>query len=338
MGLLIISALLLAVLLVRLYREPRRLSNGIYLLLFLLFFGMWLLTLVDFDTRNLVVSVLLAGSPLFVVVLAAFLVANGWILLRREGRRPANALTLITGLGIIGLIVVLAAVAVLALDTESVVLVVAAASVVMVASYIGFLFTAFLLYSVIYGRMPQRSRHGAIVVLGASVREGRVRPLLANRLDRAAELYRAERAAGGEPVLVTSGGQGADEPASEARVMADYLRSRGIPAGAVLEEGRSTSTRENVEFSAALLAERGVEGRVLVVTSNFHVLRAAILTRRSGMVADVRGARTARYYLPNALLREFVALLVQYWVPVGVSTLLVALVFPLLAWHTGAWS
>ena len=48
----------------------------------------------------------------------------------------------------------------------------------------------------------------------------------------------------------------------------------------------------------------------LIVTSDYHVLRAAILARRLGVPAQASGARTARYYWPSAMLREFVALLV----------------------------
>jgi len=40
------------------------------------------------------------------------------------------------------------------------------------------------------------------------------------------------------------------------------------------------------------------------------VLRAAMLSRRLGNPAQASGARTARYYWPSAMLREFVALLV----------------------------
>jgi uncharacterized SAM-binding protein YcdF (DUF218 family) len=116
--------------------------------------------------------------------------------------------------------------------------------------------------------------------------------------------------------------------------MADYLRDRGVPDGCLLREGESTSTQENVRFSKAMLADQGVSGRVLVVTSNYHVLRAAILTRRLGVKADVRGARTARYFLPNAFIREFVALIAQYRVANAVAAGAVVAVLPLLALST----
>jgi uncharacterized SAM-binding protein YcdF (DUF218 family) len=50
------------------------------------------------------------------------------------------------------------------------------------------------------------------------------------------------------------------------------------------------------------------------VTSNFHVFRTAMIARRAGIRGQVTGARTAGYYWPSAMLREFAAVFVRYWV------------------------
>jgi uncharacterized SAM-binding protein YcdF (DUF218 family) len=327
----VVAAVLLLVFAVRLYREPRRLSNGVYLLLALLFLVMATLVHAHAAAVRLLLELVVLLFPLFAVVLGGFLIANGWIVLRREGRRPANALTLVAGVGIMLLLGGLVAALVVAERTGSRTVIVLAGTVILMAGYVGFVFTAFLLYSVLYGRLARRRGHVAIVVLGAGVQGGLVRPLLAARLDRAAALYRRQIAAGFRPVVVTSGGRGPDEPASEAQVMADYLREHGIPDAAILLEDRSTSTRENVRFSAELLAARNLTGPVLLVTSNYHVFRTAILSRRLGLRAEVRGARTAAYYLPNAFLREFIAILADYRVPNAAALLTCASVLPLLS-------
>jgi uncharacterized SAM-binding protein YcdF (DUF218 family) len=331
--LLVVAVGLLVVFLVRIRREPRRIGNGVFLVLGLLFLAAWPLTSSSEETRDLVLTVAILLSPLFAIVVAVFFIANGYLMLRREGKRLANALSLVAGIGILTLFggVVAAVVTAVNSDDDETWLVVALGSVVLLAGYAGFTFTVFLIYSVIYGRIPQSPGHNAIVVLGASVRDGRVRPLLASRLDRAVESYRREAAAGHRPVVVTCGGQGPDEPAPEARVMADYLRQQGIPDTALIEEDRSTSTRQNLQLAAILLAEQGLNERLLVITSNYHVLRTAILTRRLNLHADVRGAKTARYYLPNAFLREFVALLAQYRLTNAVAAGAIAAIFPLLA-------
>ncbi|WP_198671809.1 YdcF family protein, partial [Desertihabitans aurantiacus] len=68
----------------------------------------------------------------------------------------------------------------------------------------------------------------------------------------------------------------------------------------------------------------------LVVTSSYHVLRAAMLARRLGLPAQAVGAPTARYFWPSAVLREYVAVLAEHLVVHVVLTLLVALPAPLL--------
>jgi uncharacterized SAM-binding protein YcdF (DUF218 family) len=72
---------------------------------------------------------------------------------------------------------------------------------------------------------------------------------------------------------------------------------------------------------------------MVLVTSNFHVLRTAILARRLNLDAEVTGARTAFYYLPSAVFREFVAVLVAYrWTNVLACLALVALPLVLALW------
>lgn len=312
---LVIGGVLLAVFAWRFHREPRRLSNGLFLLLgaAAMLFGL----LGDLAPTLLVIVV--AASPLLVLGLAVLLIVNGVTVLRRERLRLGNALSLLTGIAIIGVIVIAAVGFLIAYRApDRTFLAPALLSLLGVAGYIGFVFTLVAVYAVVYSRFTPRPGHTAIVVLGASVPRGTVPPLLASRLDKAVQLYRRELAAGHTPYVVASGGQGPDEPVSEARAMGAYLHEHGIPEDRLVEEDRSTSTRENLILSRRLLAERGADGRLLVVTSGYHALRAAIQSRRLRLRAHVAGAATARYYVPNAFLREFVALFAEHKVMHGI--------------------
>ncbi|MBY8849386.1 YdcF family protein, partial [Saccharothrix sp. MB29] len=102
-----------------------------------------------------------------------------------------------------------------------------------------------------------------------------------------------------------------DEDVSEAAAMRDYLVRRGVPDDRVLVEDRSTTTEQNLAYSARVLAEHGWQGRAVGVTNNFHVFRAAVTARRLRLRMQILGAPTAAYFLPSAFLREFAALLVQ---------------------------
>nr|WP_245574251.1 YdcF family protein [Amycolatopsis nigrescens] len=307
-----LSAAAMLIFLFRTAREPRRLSNAVWLGVAVLFFGLWLL-LRAADTEllaDVAGYTLLTLVGLLVLVLPAALIANGVVMWRREGHRPANSLSLLAG---VALVLLFGFSFYAASFTRATWVIVAAISLMLVAGYIAFLFVSLLAYSVLYGRLGRRGRADAIVVLGSGLLGDRVPPLLASRLDRAMERYTRETAAGATPVLVVSGGQGPGETVSEAAAMGAYLRERGVPEERILLEDKAATTEQNLRFSAALLEQHGHAGRIVAVTSSYHVFRAAVLSRRLRLRLHVVGARTASYFAPSAFLREFVALLAQYW-------------------------
>lgn len=262
----------------------------------------------------LVLGLLALALPVSVVVFGVALVVNGVTMLRKEGRSLGNRLSLIAGV----LVFALPVVSVMITVWFGIVGLSLAALIALASAYASMAFVSFAVYSVVYGRMRHRLAPSAVVVHGAGLRpDGSVTPLLRGRLDRALLAWRAELARGNRPVLVPSGGQGGDEVRSEAAAMGEYLTEQGVPAQDLLLEDRSTTTRENIERSVVLLRDADRDGPMLLVTSDYHVLRTASLARRLGVDAQVVGARTARYYVPSAFLREFVALLVEHrWVTV----------------------
>ena len=112
--------------------------------------------------------------------------------------------------------------------------------------------------------------------------------------------------------MIVSGGKGSDERISEAEAMARYLIERGLPEEHVVREDQSRTTEENLTFSQAIMARSRPGYRCIIVTSNYHVFRAAIIARRLGVNGQVTGARTAGYYWPSAMLREFAAVFLSY--------------------------
>ncbi|GAA3464693.1 YdcF family protein [Saccharothrix longispora] len=291
-------------------RDRRRVRNAVWLGVTLLLLLLWLLFRAVETEGWPGVAVGYAFVALLLglgFVLPVALIANGVLVLRREGFGLANLLSLLAGLAIFG---VVAAFGFLTTRTGPVVDAVIG-SLLVVAAYVAFLFVSLLLYSVVYGSLGRRSGFDAVVVLGAGLNGDRVPPLLASRLDRAIRVYERGVGAGRPPLVVVSGGQGPDEDVSEAAAMRDYLVRRGVPDDRVLVEDRSTTTEQNLAYSARVLAEHGWQGRAVGVTNNFHVFRAAVTARRLRLRMQIIGAPTAAYFLPSAFLREFAALLVQ---------------------------
>lgn len=252
---------------------------------------------------------IVALTPLAVVVLAGFLISNGVRMMHREGRSLGNLLSLIAGLALLGLPVV-AALLVITLNPVAIGL---AALLFFLCSYFGVVFVVFLAYAVVYGRMNHTITPASVVILGSQIINGKVPPLLRSRLDKGLEVYRGASAQEElAPLLIPSGGQGADESRPEGAAMADYLVAAGAPSEHVVAEERATTTAENLQFSAAVAQEQGRGGAMVIVTNNYHVLRAALLSRKLGLDAQVVGSPTARYFLPSAFLREYAAILTEH--------------------------
>lgn len=149
-----------------------------------------------------------------------------------------------------------------------------AAVLVFVTSYLGGVFVAFLVYSLVYVRMSFETRPEAVVVLGSKTIHGQVPPLLRSRLDTALRVYRSTAATGRAPLLIPSGGQGEDETRSEGAAMAEYLLDQGADPADVRPEEQATTTRENLLLAAAVQREAGRAGPAIAVTNNYPTLRA----------------------------------------------------------------
>jgi uncharacterized SAM-binding protein YcdF (DUF218 family) len=320
-----IAAVWMLFFLVSFARDRRRLRLGFYLLMSLIFTGfglMLMLAAVSRDAASFVALGLVLLIPVLILALAIFLICNGVTMLRREGRSPGNLLSLLTGLALIGLIVFDIA----TLRTRLVALEIVGGTITGIFGYVAFLFTCYLLYSIVYGRIRSRRAVDFVVVLGSGLLGGRrISRLLASRLDRGRKAFDAAIAKGRQPMLITSGGQGPDEQISESLAMADYLVDRGVPRDRILLEDQSSTTEENLSFSREIMLERLPTYRCVVVTNNYHVLRAALIAKKANVRGQVIGSPTAAYFWPSATIREFVAVFLDHWIINGGICVLIVL-------------
>jgi uncharacterized SAM-binding protein YcdF (DUF218 family) len=86
------------------------------------------------------------------------------------------------------------------------------------------------------------------------------------------------------PLLIYSGGLGAITSqmwtTPEADRFAAIAMGMGVPAGCILIENRSTNTGENVAFTRALLAERGLDPQSFIVVQKPYMERRSFATFR----------------------------------------------------------
>ena len=146
-----------------------------------------------------------------------------------------------------------------------------------------------------------------VILLGAQWKPHGPSEVLRRRLDSAAKYLEQNP----DTAVIVSGGQGSNEPISEAAGMRQYLVDIGIDEERILMEDRSTNTMENLVFSSNLLDKQN--DRVVIVTNNFHVFRAMQIARKQGYAKAVGlAASSVASFLPNNMLREFVGVLKDF--------------------------
>jgi uncharacterized SAM-binding protein YcdF (DUF218 family) len=119
----------------------------------------------------------------------------------------------------------------------------------------------------------------AIVVLGAAQFDGVPSPVLAARLDRALELYRA----GHGGLIVTTGSKQSGDRFTEAYAGLTYLLERGVPESDILVVVDGTNTFESLSAAANALGASQVGRHVLLVSDPYHALRAKEIAREVGL-------------------------------------------------------
>ena len=113
-----------------------------------------------------------------------------------------------------------------------------------------------------------------VVVLGCKVNPTAPSLSLQERIDAAYEYLLANP----DTIAVVSGGQGQDEPMSEAQCMFNQLTAMGIDESRVWMEDKATSTWENLRFSLDLIEERtGARPQSIgLISSEYHLFRAML--------------------------------------------------------------
>ena len=142
-----------------------------------------------------------------------------------------------------------------------------------------------------------------MVVLGAKVNADGPSVSLWDRICGAYE-YLEEHP---DVTCVVSGGQGTDEPITEAECMYRELVMLGIDPKRIWIEDEATSTWENMQFTLNLIEEKtGVRPEKLgVLSSEYHLFRASLFARAAGVECIGVPARTSYISLKiNYFLRE----------------------------------
>ncbi len=143
-----------------------------------------------------------------------------------------------------------------------------------------------------------------IIVFGCRTYDYGPSKTLKLRLDESIKLLNALR----EAVCIVSGGQGANEPTTEAEAMREYLTAHGIDETRIMLEPNSHSTSENIRFTKELTEELGISpSRIIGVSTAFHLPRIEALFKRYWCPVEVCAAPS-----PNIAL-QYVSMVREYF-------------------------
>lgn len=313
----IIPLILFIIFLISYSKDPRKIINGFLFNAFVCF-SLLFCVIISVNSSSdvlryiiiLPILALLIMLPFGIIALMFGLFLNARILMKREGRRFTNCLTLLAALGMLFfmLLPIINPASLVSSHLEPIF-----AAISLISFYFFIHLSNFLSAYFLYQFNRPRRNQDFIIVLGSGLINDKVPPLLASRINKAIDFYWKQAAVNTPPTIIFSGGQGPDEGLPEAEAMQSYAVEKGIPLEHTVQENRSVNTYQNMLFSKEIMDSLKPEGKYksIFTTNNFHLFRAGIYARQAGLNSQGIGSKTAFYYWPNAMIREYVAIVVM---------------------------
>lgn len=170
----------------------------------------------------------------------------------------------------------------------------------------------FLCYIILnYGMSiwARRRKATILLVLGSQLDDiDNVTDVLRWRLNKAIQVYYRQKSNTQSKItIIVTGGPKSQSNYSEAEGMENYLIQKGIPAEDIILEPLAKNTADNFSYTKAIIKERRLSGKVLVITSRFHVMRSHFIAHQNNFKAYFEGAGTPMYVWPFSIIREYIA-------------------------------
>lgn len=153
---------------------------------------------------------------------------------------------------------------------------------------------------------PDQGAAPYLLVLGTTVNGTEPSIMLGERIEAAYHYLRDHP----DVICIPTGGKNPDADITEAQCITNKLIAMGIDKSRIWLEPNATTTLENLQCSLALIEKRtgSKPESFAFLTSDFHVLRVQLVTRRLGLTAYAHASRSKHtiFYYP-AFLREILA-------------------------------
>lgn len=157
-------------------------------------------------------------------------------------------------------------------------------------------------YKMVQASNNKPDRTTTVIVLGCKVNGYAPTSMLTTRTLSCVEYLKEYPKAN----VIVSGGQGPGELISEAECMKRILVDSGIDSDRIYVENKSTSTKENIEFSYDIIKENNLCTDVTICTSEFHHYRTSLICNKIGINnAYAFNSYTLKILLPTYWVREW---------------------------------
>lgn len=166
----------------------------------------------------------------------------------------------------------------------------------------------------VYAMLPQDcSDNATAIVLGAHVKKSGPSSVLWQRIEAGEDHLNEHPGA----AAVLTGGQGDNEPISEAQSMYDNMVKDGISPDRLYREDKAINTDENIRFSLKIIEDHDLRRDLAIVSDSYHQLRARIIAHKIDSdlhvtpvnTKNTRPAAIAAY--PSYFVREWLAIPVE---------------------------
>ena len=253
-----------------------------------------------------------------IIVLAFYSIITNIVLIKKEGFSPRNLLGIVLGIlafiGLLGSQTIYYVITKLLIGTDR--QFIKYAIDICVNATLSYLYT--LVIATLYCNIKAANHvpiydKDFVIILGSKINsDGSLTPLLKGRADKAIEFAKKQYENTKKKIVyIPSGGKGNDEVMAEAEAIKNYLIKQGVSEKQIILEDKSTSTLENMKYSKNKIDEINCQGNIIFSTTNYHVFRSGVIASNQDIDCEGIGSKTKWYFYTNALIREFIANIIQ---------------------------
>jgi len=166
-----------------------------------------------------------------------------------------------------------------------------------------FLYLASGFYLIYRSQDKLPTRPAYIIVMGSKAEDNKPGPDLEKRIDRTLSYAREN-----DYKKIIASGYSYGKSKSEGLIIKEKLIKNGLEPSSIMVEDQARNTYENLKNSFEVIDQLEEDGDILIISSNYHMARIKLLSKRLDRSIYTLGARTPLKRIIFSYGREVLAL------------------------------